>query len=202
MRSLPMQVFTAATEGAGAPQNDAPITLITIQGIEFEVPQPYTEGHVVTAGEASALNQTLAENLRNNFAPKVKAAAAEYRKTNNLAEDAEVAPSNLDSDALQADLDKYAETYEFGVRTAGGTRTPMDPVGREAHRIATERVVAALKKNNIKLNSVSKEKMSELVTSTVAKYPDITAEAKRRVEAASSFALEDIGLGGPQPAAA
>jgi hypothetical protein len=45
---------------------------ITISGHSFNVPVRYEEGHELTAGEASALNQTYHENLRNNFAKKVK----------------------------------------------------------------------------------------------------------------------------------
>lgn len=186
------------TDQAPAPQgngsNPATAQSITIQGLEFEAPQPFAEGHVLTAGQASALNQTFAENLRNNFAPNVKKAMAEYRKTNGLAEDAEVAVTSLDHDALQAEFDKYADEYEFGVRRAGGLRTPTDPVAREAHRIAQERVKAALNKNNVKLSSVSKEKMGELITKLIAKDPAINEEAKRRVSAIADIALESIEL--------
>ena len=49
---------------------------ITIQGESFSVDMPYSEGHVCTSTQAGALNQTRAENLRNNFASSVKKAAA------------------------------------------------------------------------------------------------------------------------------
>jgi hypothetical protein len=182
-----------ATNGQGS---STPVTSITIQGLEFEVMQPYSEGHQLTAGEAAALNQTLAENLRNNFAPAVRKAVAEYRKANGLAEDAEVPVTNLDRDELQQNLDKYAEDYEFGVGRAGGIRAPKDPIEREAHRIAQEKVKAALATKNVKLSSVSKEKMDELVKGVIAKYPAITEEAKRRVSSAADIALEGLGLGG------
>ncbi len=51
--------------------------LITIQGANFNAPQPYDEGHVLTVNEASALNQVFAENLRNNFAARIKRSAEE-----------------------------------------------------------------------------------------------------------------------------
>lgn len=176
-----------------AEASQVPVTAITVQGLEFNAPQPYKAGPIeLSEGEASALNQTLAENLRNNFAPRVKAAAAEYRKANSLAEDAEVAPSNLDFDALNEQFTKYAEEYEFGVRTSGGVRTPTDPVEREAHRIAWDRVKIALSKKGIKLDSVSKEKKAELITQVIGKYPDITEEAKRRVESAANIAIEGL----------
>lgn len=171
------------------------VQTITIQGLEFEAPQPYKAGaHELTAGEASALNQTLAENLRNNFAPRIKAAMAEYRKANSLAEDAEVPVANLDQDALSEAFAKYADEYEFGVRTAGGTRTPSDPVEREAQRIARDKVKAALNAKSIKLDSVPKEKMAEYIKQVLEKYPAIREEAKRRVDTAASVAVEDLAV--------
>lgn len=96
---------------------------ITIAGHAFNVPVRYEEGHELTAGEASALNQTYHENLRNNFAKKVKDAGA-----------------NPDLAALQAELDQYAESYQFGVRTGGGGGVSRDPVMSEAMRIAKKQI--------------------------------------------------------------
>lgn len=103
---------------------------ITIQGETFTVPQPYAEGHVLKANEAGALNQVFAENLRNNFASKVKAAKE---------------ANTFDLETLQSELDSYAEEYEFGVRTGGG-RTG-DPVMAEAMEIMRDKVRKAIKKS-------------------------------------------------------
>lgn len=171
------------------------VSNITIQGLEFEVPRPFKAGpHELTAGEAHALNQTMAENLRNNFASTIKDAMEAYRKANSLAADAEVPVANLDADALQTELDKYASEYKFREGGGGGMRTPTDPVEREANSIALAKVKAKLSEKGIKLNSVSKEKMAELVKAVVDKYPDITVEAKRRVEAAAGISLEGLGV--------
>lgn len=184
----------ATTNGSGAPTPAESVSSITIQGMEFEVPQPYTAGtYELTAGEASALNQTLAENLRNNFAPRIKAVMAEYRKANGLADDAEVPLASLDQDSLAEEFAEYAKSYEFGVRRAGGVRTPSDPVEREAQRIATDRVRAAFKEQNVKISSVPKEKLQEIVTAVLAKYPEIREEAKRRTESAAGIVLSDLG---------
>jgi len=171
-------------------------TQITVQGLTFDAPQPYKSGPVtLTEGEASALNQTLAENLRNNFAPQVKKAIEEYKKANSVAEDVEVGVDQLDHEALIEAFDKYADEYEFGIRRAGGgTRTPADPIGREAHRIASTKVREALKKKGLKLDSVSKEKMAEFIQAVLAKYPEIREEAKRRVESVQSVAFEDLAV--------
>lgn len=192
--------MTDTTQGAG-PQTDpaataaAAVSNITIQGLEFEVPRPFKAGpHELTAGEAHALNQTMAENLRNNFASVIKDAMTAYRKANSLAEDAEVPVANLDSDALQTELDKYAGEYKFREGGGGGMRTPTDPVEREANAIALAKVKAKFSEKGIKLNSVSKEKMAELVKAVVEKYPDIKAEAERRVKAAEGISLEGLGV--------
>lgn len=173
-----------------------PQTDITVQGLTFSAPQPYNAGAIeLTEGEASALNQTFAENLRNNFASTIRSKLADYRKANNLPEDAEVGVDVLDKSELDSEFAKYAGEYEFGVRrTASGVRMPTDPVEREAYKIATDRVKAALNKKNVKLNTVPREKMDELVRAAIAKYPEITNEARRRVEASAAIGMADLDL--------
>jgi hypothetical protein len=176
-----------------APVDQPKMGSITIQGLEFNVDYPYSAGEIdLTAGEASALNQTRAENLRNNFAARIKTMIEEYRETNKLPDDEEIASSVLDKDALDKEFADYADKYEFGVRQLGGGRVPMDPVEREAWKISELKVREALKASNVKLTSVSKEKMSELIEAVIAKYPDITEEAKRRVSAVGAIVIEDL----------
>jgi hypothetical protein len=167
---------------------------ITIQGLEFSVDYPYKSGTIdLTPGEASALNQTRAENLRNNFAAQIKQMLAEHRETNKIPETEEVAPSVLDKDELDKAFAEYSKNYEFGVRSlGGGGRLPTDPVEREAFDIASKKVREALKARNVKLTSVSKEQMQDMVEAVIAKYPDITEEAKRRVNAVSSIVIDDL----------
>lgn len=182
------------TDTTVAPVDQPKMGSITIQGLEFNVDYPYSSGPIeLTAGEASALNQTRAENLRNNFAARIKSMIEEYREANKLADDEEIATSVLDKDTLDKEFAEYASNYEFGVRQlGGGGRVPMDPVEREAWKIAEQKVKEALKASNVKLTSVSKEKMTELVEAVIAKYPDITEEAKRRVAAVGSIVIEDL----------
>lgn len=167
----------------------------TVQGLTFQMPQPYVTGpHELTEGEASQLNQVLAENLRNNFAAKIRAKIEAYKTANNIAEDQEVGVDVLDKDELDTEFAEYAAKYEFGVRQAGagGPRAPADPVGKEAHKIAWDRIKTALTKKNIKLDSVSKEKRGELIEQTLAKYPAIREEAERRVNAVADIAIGEI----------
>ena len=101
---------------------------ITIQGSVFRVPIRYAAGHTLTEGEASALNQTLHENLRNNFAKKV----------------AEGTEAGIPLETLQQQLDDYANDYQFGVRTGGGGFRG-DPVMTLAMNAAREIVRQAIK---------------------------------------------------------
>ena len=98
---------------------------VTIAGTIFSLTDTYSEGHTINAMEAKALNQTRAENIRNNFADKVKKAQGDAASLT----DEQVA-------ALQSELDTYASSYEFSV---GGGRV-TDPIEREAKRIAEELV--------------------------------------------------------------
>jgi hypothetical protein len=104
---------------------------LTINGHQFEVPEGllsrYGVGYTLaTEGEAHALQQVFTENLRNNFASKVKA---------KLNGSEELTPE--DQQALQAEFDQYASKYEFGVRGAGGgPRQVRDPVEKEVRTMA------------------------------------------------------------------
>lgn len=171
--------------------SDTARTEITIAGETFRVPQPYTAGVVLNANEASALNQTYAENLRNNFASKVKAAQE---------------AGTFEHDVLQGSLDDYANDYEFGVRTGGGRSG--DPVQVEAMAIARELVRKAIAKANAqdsskpKLSDVPASKISELAKGVLsrgdAKAEAIRDAARQRVEAAKEITddVEIDSLGG------
>jgi len=173
--------------------NDVAYGSMTIQGLQFDIKTPYKEGHMITAGEASQLNQVRMENIRNNFASVVRNAVQDYRKANGLDEEAEVPLDQLDKDDLDEKLSQYDDSYIMGVRGGPtGPRTPQDPVLREANRIAMEKVKVALKKKNIAISSVSKESMDKYITGVLGKYPDIMNEAKRRVNAVAEVTLADL----------
>ena len=156
---------------------------ITISGIQFAVPNRYEEGHELTAGEASALNQTLHENLRNNFAKKVSEA------TNGQSIDDEDVREKLLA-LLQPQLDEYADNYEFGVRTGGG---PIkDPVEAEAMRIARDKIREHLKRKGTKLKDVVAADITAAAERLLERNPEIRALAKQRVEEAQLAAAEDL----------
>lgn len=146
---------------------------ITIQGTEFTIGAPYSAGHVLTAGEASALNQLRGENIRNNFAGKMKSAK----------EKGEPIPG-------QEELTKYDGEYAFGVRAIGGPR--LDPIESKARQLAKVEIDKALKAKNIDKKNVPAETYDKLVTDFLAKYPAFREKAKAIVEAEKSA----IDLGG------
>jgi hypothetical protein len=148
-------------------------TEITIAGETHRVIQPYEEGHVLSVAEAQALNQTYAENIRNNMAPKLKAH-----------KDA----GTYDADLFQSEVDAYTETYVFGFRPS---RTG-DPVMREALAIAKEKVLTAIANAGRKKTDYTSEAITAKAHETVAKYPAILAEAKERVARSKSLGEVDL----------
>jgi hypothetical protein len=160
---------------------------ITISGHTFNVPVRYEEGMELTAGEASALNQTYHENLRNNFAKKVKDAGA-----------------SADLSALQSELDTYAGTYQFGVRTGGGVGVSRDPVMSEAMRIAKDKLRELIKKAGKKPSDFTNETITAKAKELLDRQPEILALAKQRVAEQQALASADLDLSGleTKPAAA
>ncbi len=170
----PMNAETPTDE---APVNASGVTEqeITIQDIVFRIPSPYHDGYTINAAEAAALNQTYAENLRNNFAKSVK--------------QAKEAGAEVDVAELQAQLTAYAETYEFQGRRRS-VATPVDPVGKEAHKIAKSMVTEALQKKGIKIKDLPEGKLESLIEDLLAKNPAIREEAERRVEATKAATVD------------
>ena len=156
--------------------SETPTSGVTMQGETFQVPKPYQEGHPLTAGEASVMNQTLAENTRNNFADRIK-----------KAKDA----NELDTNKMQAEIDEYLEGYEFGIRRGRG---PTDPVERETLNIAKELVRNALREKGHKLADVESDDINRLAEEAIAANESITKEAERRVKARTSITTGDLNL--------
>jgi hypothetical protein len=165
--------------------NDStPRTSIMIAGDNFTVPQPFAAGHVLNANEASSLNQTYAENVRNNMAGKAKA----QKEAGSYAQD-----------VFQGQVDDYTNDYEFGQRVGGGRSG--DPIRTEAMAITRDLIRQAISKASAadaskpKLADVSAARISELAAAQLAKTDDaktiqIMATAKTRVDAAKELTLD------------
>lgn len=143
---------------------------ITIYEEEFTVTTPYAEGHVITAAEAKALNQVRAENIANNFRAKIKAAK----------EDGTL-------DKVRADLATYDAEYVFTLASVGGGRTPVDPVEREAKRLAEQLVTNMIReqKGMTKKDYLAQEGGEERFAENVAKLmerAEVIAAAKKAVK--------------------
>lgn len=168
------------------PEDGAGSSEITIQGHVFVVPAPYSEGHVINGPEAATLNQTFRENLRNNFASRLRRVSEEHGKD---------VPEHIMLE-LKASFQKYADEYEFQGKRVGVTR---DPVASEATKIAKDKIREALAKRGTSVKNLKEGKFDELVAGllhTDPKYATqreaIWAEAKRRIESANAVALEAI----------
>ncbi len=142
---------------------------ITIAAQTFNVPLRYEEGHELSAGEASALNQTYHENIRNNLAKKAKEGVL-----------------------TQADVDAYASEYQFGVRAAG-VGVSRDPVMSEAMRIAKKQIGELLKKNGKKIGDYEVAAINQAAKNLLDKDPAILELAKQRVAEQQSLASADLG---------
>lgn len=186
-----------------------PSNAIVIAGLSLSVFAPIAEGHVCTVNEAAALNQTFAENIRNNFAGKVKAAVEDkalevgYLSTDEggkvigdmTDEQLTEVHALVDLSEIQAALDEYQREYEFGARRSGsGAPRVTDPVEIEALGIARQKVRDAIKAKGHKLSEVGTEKINELAKQVLETYPQIREQAKSIVAARKSVALENLEL--------
>jgi hypothetical protein len=171
----------------------------TVQGVEVDVRIPYAAGHVVTEAEASTLNQTFVENIRNNTSTRVKRAIKAWTEA-ELAEGEEphTEENFTPSDELLKEIQDYADSYEFGIKRMSNLE-PADPVEKEARKIAREKLNAALKNKGIKYTGkdrqVSEEKYESLLAS-IATGEDVVKEAQRRVKVAKNIGDAELDISG------
>lgn len=161
----------------------------TIAGLEFTISQPYDEGHVCTAAEAKALNQTRSENIGNNMRKAVEAALEAQDKGDKSL-----------INAIHAEVAKYDSEYAFTLANVGASRR-LDPVEREARSIAREALKAHLSKTGRKIGVVpdgeTEETWGEKVEANIdaiAAREDVVKEAKKRI-AAKQKQTESITAG-------
>lgn len=145
----------------------------TIEGRNFEISQPYEEGHTLSAIEARVLNQTRSENIGNNVRAKLKEA---------------IEGGALD-EALTMLVAEVDAAYAF---TAAGTRAAarLDPYEREARKIARELLKTHLAESGRKLtvapDGFTQEEWDEKIeteTDRVATDTGVLEAAKKEVDA-------------------
>ena len=138
-------------------------------GINVEVSQPYSEGYVLSAVEADKLNRVFADSVRSAIMAKLK----------NVEEP--------DASGLSAEFQAYADAYSFTVRSA---KASVDPVAKEAHKIAKEQVCAALRRKGANPSDYTSEQIAEFVGKVIQHKPEIMEEAARRVNSSKQLAGE------------
>lgn len=152
---------------------------ITIKEVVLKVISPFTEGMVLTAEQANVLNQTLAENLRNNFAPVVSQA----KEASGGADKVNVAD-------LQNQLNDYTKEYAFGARRQAGVA--VNPVERIALGLAKDAVKKGLKKKGLEPKDYSAEQMTQMAKDAVARYPHFMEQANAIHEAKKAAGAETL----------
>jgi hypothetical protein len=125
-----------------------------IDGISFDISQPYTAGHVLTDIEARVLNQTRSENIGNNVRQKIK----DMREGGT-----EDYPQPQPEDAIRAMVTEFDAAYEF--RTASdGSRTSRDPYETEARKLAKSLLTEKLAETGRKISTVPEGLTEDEVT--------------------------------------
>lgn len=158
----------------------------TINGLNFEINQPYEAGHVVTEAEARALNQTRSENIGNNVRAKIKEMLDEGKAESEIA-------------AYVSEVDGK---YEFTLANVAASRK-LDPYEREARVIARELLKNHLANSGRKLTvapeGVTEEDWKDKVeaeTDRIAATEGVIAQARKNVDAKKKAAdklMESIG---------
>lgn len=143
--------------------------------VHVSVAQPYAEGHVLTAVEAEKLNHVLADSIRTAIMAKLK----------RMAE-----TEGFDAATASAEFQSYADSYSFTIRSA---KEPADPVEKEAHKLAKQQVLAAIRNRGGNPKDYSEEQISEYVAKVLAHKPEIREEAARRIESARNMAGDLLG---------
>lgn len=126
----------------------------TINGLQFEISAPYTEGHVITAIEARVLNQTRSENIGNNARAKIK----------------EMQDANASEQEITDYVSSVDAEYQFTAAGVSSSRK-LDPVEREAVKLARELIKGKLAETGRKITvapeGTTQEEWDDKVTAEV-----------------------------------
>lgn len=164
-----------------------------IDGESFTISQPYEEGHVLTAAEAKALNQTRSENIGNNLRELVKAAKAKRDATTDA--------DPTDFNSLAETVAKYDTEYTFALGGGGTSARKLDPIEREAKKIADDIIKTHLAKTNRKIGEApegeTKESWATKIDAqreSIMTRDDVVKEAKKRVAARAKVITETAAV--------
>jgi len=153
---------------------------ITVQKLMVPISQPYTEGHICTAAEAKALNQTRSENIGNNLRTAFKAARD---GAGNYSDEAKA--------KLYALVQKRDAEYVFNLASVGGGKRETDPVQKEALSLARTQLSILIKNKGKTVKQVTEEKGKPWVDEQVAA---IAASEKVQKAARQRIKERDTGV--------
>ena len=173
------EAATPAPSTSPAP-SATPTIKLQIASLPITLPVPYTTGHVLTQVEAQVLNQTFAENVRNNQAGKVKDAIT--AGGGSLTEEAAF--------ALTEAILAYASTYTFAGPRA--PRVSVDPIEHEARKLARTAILAGLSGIGKTAKDYTKDYLEAKVTELLTHKPTYRKVAAERIAALSSIATEGL----------
>src|SRR5262245_41249255 len=105
---------------------------VYIHNLSFEIDDIFEAGHDCDEAEAEELNRSRRKNIQNNWGIRVKRFLSEGAVTQERLEN------------LRQQFTEYARDYRFGTRL---TRPQVDPVQREAERIARNKVLKRLRES-------------------------------------------------------
>jgi hypothetical protein len=162
-----------------------------INGISFDILQPYAAGHVLTDIEARVLNQTRAENVGNNVREKIK-----------LALEPEDGSAPKSEDEIRVMVSAFDAEYEFRTASEGAGRS-RDPYETEARKIARdllkEHLASSGRKLTVAPEGVTEDEWKEKVDSEIdriASSEGVLAAAKKNVDAKKNQSAKLLaGLG-------
>ena len=165
------------------------MTSLTIQGEKFEVPDAGLAkyDHFLTPeapeGLRNTVRQTLLENLRNNFAGKVK---------EGLNGGDELDP--VKREELQGAFEQYAHSYEFGLRSIGSIRR-TDPFEKQMYKLA--KAVLSTRYKAVHKEAPPKDWLEEMVPQLIEKdYEGYAARVRemRKISETLSRAVGEMAI--------
>lgn len=151
-----------------------------ISGVTVELSNPYEEGHICTAAEAKALNQVRAENIGNNNRATIK----------KMVEEAGGEVDSKLTKAIQKLISEYELSYEFTLAAAGGS-TRLDPLTKEARKLAKNAIIGKLKKAGKTMKAYEDEVGKDAVTAKImelAENPTVLEVAEKNIKNRATLA--------------
>lgn len=148
---------------------------MTINGITVAVSQPYAEGHTINEAEAKALNQVRAENIGNNRRSELK----------KLLEAEDATPESVQA-AAQEIVAAYDKEYVFTLASVGGGSARLDPVTKEARKIARALITDKLSEMGVTQKAYIEANGEDSIKNKIAEL----AENEKIVEAAKAAVKE------------